>query len=835
MIEPPDDRDTSFAPQGDLTRQNKALTDSLHKLSEVIDASEVGTWHWNIPENDVQVNERWAEIAGYARQELMPVTASRIFDLCHPQDAELARLQLQAHLEGDAAFFETQVRIRHKNGDWIWVLDRGRITERDANGKAVKMSGLRADISHRKAAEKGQKLAERVFMQAHEGILVTSADGKILDVNHAFQRITGYSREDILGQNPRILQSGQQDSLFYEHMWGAIKEHGYWSGEIWNRRKSGDIYAEHLTISAVYDDLGAVENYIGIFSDITTSKQNEKKLKKIAHFDLLTGLPNRVLLGDRLSQFIIQAQRKHTLVAICFIDLDGFKFINDTYGHEMGDEFLKQIARNMNEALRESDTLARFGGDEFVAVIPDLARQQDGLPVISRLFTAAAQPIDIRNLTLQVSASIGVCFYPLTQVTEPDQIIRQADQAMYQAKLRGKNQYHIFDSHLDQEIMGKHSALDLVRDALKAHWFELHYQPKVNLRTGEVLGVEALIRLNHPQRGLISPVEFIPAIEDHPLSIDVGEWVIQHALAQSAVWHAQGLDIPISVNISAHHLQQENFPERIRAFTPPSPRQIGDCLMIEVLETSALQDVARVIFNMQACVEMGIQFALDDFGTGYSSLAYLKKLPVIQIKIDQGFIRELFHDIDDLTITSGVINLARAYQMQCIAEGVETEEHCKILLRLGCETVQGFGIARPMRADRVREWIHDWKPDATWQRISPIPPHCYDLLVAETAHRHWLRHLIEYINGSNPAPPTLDTNLCDFGRWLNPFRQNHPAHRATLETLEATHESIHYHAERLLEKLNNTTIDDSAAQNLLQRIEEKSLLLLQGLGELSGG
>lgn len=592
--------------------------------------------------------------------------------------------------------------------------------ERDGSGRVVRLAGLVQDITERKREDEKTRLAASVFSHAREGITITTASGFIVDINDAFTRITGYSREEAIGQNPRMLKSGRQDEAFYEAMWRDLTGPGHWSGEIWNRRKNGEVYAQLLTISAVRDAQGNTQHYVALFSDITGIKEHQSQLEHIAHFDALTNLPNRVLLADRLQQAMLQAQRGQQQLAVAYLDLDGFKAINDQHGHEAGDHVLVTLAQRMRQALREGDTLARLGGDEFVAVLVDLEDAADSLPLLARLLTAAAQPVQLGNLTMQVSASLGVTYYPQSQDIDADQLLRQADQAMYQAKVAGKNRHHIFDAAQDLDLRGHHESLARIRLALAQNEFVLYYQPKVNMRSGQVIGAEALIRWQHPEKGLVAPAEFLPVIEAHMLAVAVGEWVIDTTLTQMAHWHTAGLDLPqVSVNVGARQLQQGDFVDRLKLILAKHPQINPARLQIEVLETSALSDMAQVSQVVEECAQIGVMFALDDFGTGYSSLSYLKRLRVTVLKIDQSFVRDMLEDPDDLAILEGVIGLATAFKLQVIAEGVETIEHGRALLDLGCELAQGYGIARPMPGADMPAWVAAWQPDATWTEVKP--------------------------------------------------------------------------------------------------------------------
>ena len=666
------------------------------------------------------------------------------------------------------------------------------------HGKMAHLAVTR-DITERRQAEEKLLLAASVFTHSREGIMITAADGTIIDVNDAFTRITSYSRDEVLGRNPRLLNSGLQGKEFYAAMWRDLIGTDGWYGEVWNRRKSGEVYAAMQTISTVRDAWGKTRLYVALFSDITPLKEQQKQLEHIAHYDALTTLPNRVLLSDRLHQGIVQSQRRGQRLAVAYLDLDGFKTINDNYGHEAGDQLLLTVATRMRQALRESDTLARLGGDEFVAVLVDLADVEASAPTLARLLAAAAQPVQVGDTLLQVSASLGVTFYPQADEVDADQLLRQADQAMYQAKLAGKNRYAIFDADQDRCVRGHHESLEHIRRALIEREFVLYYQPKVNMLTGKVVGAEALIRWQHPLKGLLLPALFLPVIEDHPMAVEIGEWVIDSALTQMELWRAAGLDIPVSVNVGARQLQQANFVERLRKILAEHPDIEPSHLEMEVLETSALEDLARVSRVIEDCREIGVMFSLDDFGTGYSSLTYLKHLPVGQLKIDQSFVRDMLGDPDDLAILDGVIGLSSVFRRQVIAEGVETVEHGTMLLQLGCELAQGFGIARPMPGHEMPGWSARWRPDPAWLNLPSINRDDLPLLFASVEHSAWVTAIENHLRGERETPPPLDHHQCRFGKWLDgDGRARYGAHPA-FQAVELLHRQVHALAVDLLE------------------------------------
>jgi diguanylate cyclase (GGDEF)-like protein/PAS domain S-box-containing protein len=604
-----------------------------------------------------------------------------------------------------------ELQMKPKGSQPFWVRLTVNLEQDGDDDAAVEFRIVISDISERKKAEGSIRLAAKVFKHALEGIMITALDGSIIEVNDAFTTITGYSRDEVIGKNPRLLKSGRHSQEYYQQFWSQLTQQGSWIGENWNRRKNGEIYAQTQKISTARDAQGKPLQYVCLFSDITAAKNHEQELERIARYDSLTKLPNRALLGERLEQALNQTRRRGQHLAVVFIDLDGFKAVNDTHGHEAGDHLLITLAERMKGALRDGDILARLGGDEFVAVLLDLADVDASAPMLNRLLDAAARPFQFGQAGLQVSASLGVTFYPQAQdqEIEPDQLMRQADQAMYQAKQAGKNRFHVFDAEQDRNVRARHESMQSIERALSAGEFVLQYQPKVNLRTGEVIGVEALIRWLHPQQGLLPPADFLPMIEDHPLAVKLGQWVIESALAQMESWREVGLNMAVSINIGRRHLMQTDFVQRLGEALAAHPGLQPNCLELELLEANAVNDLDRVAKVIQECRAIGVECALDDFGSGYSSLTGLKKLPVKYLKIEQNFIRDMLDSSDSLLILIGVLKLASAFDLKVIAEGVETAQHGSMLLELGCELAQGFGIARPMPADDLPRWVHNWK------------------------------------------------------------------------------------------------------------------------------
>lgn len=672
------------------------------------------------------------------------------------------------------------------------------------------------DITEQRHVDTRLQLAASVFTHAREGITITDADGTILEVNDAFTQITGYPREEAVGRNPRILNSGRQSSAYYGDMWQSLLEKGHWYGEVWNRRRNGDIYAQMLNISAVCNADGRPRHYVGLFTDITEIKAHQQQLEHIAQYDVLTDLPNRMLFADRLQQAMMQAQRRKSQVAVVYLDLDGFKAINDRHGHNTGDALLVAVAQRMKSVLRESDTLARLGGDEFAAILVDMDVGADCHPVLSRMLHAAADPVLVGDSILRVSASIGYTLYPQDNA-DADQLLRHADQAMYSAKQQGKNCCYRFDVVKDVASQSQRESLEHIRRALDRNEFVLYYQPRVNMKTGQVVGVEALIRWRHPERGLLLPGEFLPIVEDRPLGVELGEWVIRTALAQMAAWQGQGLDMSVSVNIAARQLQQIDFVSRLREALAACPDTDPGRLELEVLETSLLEDMSHACEVINGCRELGVRFALDDFGTGYSSLTYLKRLPADVLKIDQSFVRDMLNDPDDLAIVEGVLGLAAAFRREVVAEGVETVAHGQMLIPMGCELAQGYGIARPMPAAEVPRWVKTWQPDSTWtdwhDRL--IGPEALPLLFAVVEHRNWLLALRGFLVDERKAPPVLDEHGCRFGIWLGHEGVARYGHHMLFSEIGLLHRALHRVGNELL-ALHAQGRGEQVRQGLLQ-------------------
>ena len=554
-------------------------------------------------------------------------------------------------------------------------------------------------LRENEAAQAELAIAARAF-DSQEGMVVTNRDGVILRVNRAFTAITGFTEEEAVGQTPRVLKSGRHDAAFYNSMWKTLEHAGTWQGEVWNRRKKGEEYLAWLTISAVKDGKGEVSNYVGTQFDITEHKKAEEKIIELAFFDQLTGLPNRTLALDRLNQAMTVSFRSGCYNALLFLDFDDFKTLNETLGHEMGDVLLQQAAQRLVETVREEDTVARLGGDEFLVMLICLSTNETDAAtqveiVAEKLLAALSKPYRLNETPYHCTSSIGASLF-MGHTTSVDELLRQADLAMYRSKATGGNAICFFDNEMESAIMGRAALEADLRGGIEERQFILNYQPQI-LSDGRLMGAEALVRWRHPVRGLVSPAEFIPLAEDTGLILPLGEWVLETACVQLAVWADEPSlsHFSLAVNVSARQFRQADFVDRVLSIiirTGANPHR----LKIELTESMLVENVQDIIEKMFALKSKGVGFSLDDFGTGYSSLSYLKRLPLDQLKIDQSFVRDVLTDPNDAAIAKTIVALGQSLQLGVIAEGVETAQQRDFLSASGCHAYQGYFYSRPL-------------------------------------------------------------------------------------------------------------------------------------------
>ncbi|MBU3988905.1 MAG: EAL domain-containing protein [Gammaproteobacteria bacterium] len=646
----------------------------------------------------------------------------------------------------------------------------------------------------------------------------------------------GY-RDDELANDRSLLENmvlEEDRALLDTAMRRHFEGHEPFDCEFRMRHKDGRSIWCRSRGQAIWNPQGQVVRFSGATSDITEQKQAATALEQLAHYDALTSLPNRSLLADRMAMAMARARRNSDHLAVALLDLDGFKPINDTYGHDVGDLILVEVANRLRAALREIDTVARLGGDEFVLVLSGSGAELDYQHSLERVLAVLAQPFTVGDVTATLSGSIGVTLFP-DDDADADTLVRHADQAMYMAKQAGRNCYHVFDAIMDRDVQLRLGARNRIIAALAAGEFCLHYQPKVNLREGRVIGVEALIRWQHPERGVVAPAEFLPLIEDNDFTVQLSEWVIDSALAQMEAWQAQGLTLSVSVNLPARHLQESDFPGFIKGVLARYPTLEPSLFELEVLESTALEDVSGVSTRMQQCRDFGVRFALDDFGTGYASLAYLRRLPIEMLKIDQSFVRDMLLDPDDLAIVEGVIGLAAAFHRTVIAEGVETMDHAVMLLHLGCDLAQGYGIARPMPPEALPGWVASWQPDPALAAAThhPLARQDLTLALAEVEHRRWINVLVRCVESVTPFTPAevpLDATACQFGRWLHGAGRLDYGELAEYRVIDDLHESVHAFGRQVAESC--VLQDHDQARELLVPLVAASNALISQLHAL---
>jgi diguanylate cyclase (GGDEF)-like protein/PAS domain S-box-containing protein len=683
------------------------------------DASGLGTSTWDLRKGSVELSPFWLDMLGYKVQSF-GTSPDSFWARLHPEDSTAARASFDSlrHPATDRCRFEA--RMLAQGGDWMALELNAIVTARGSAGEATRVLCTARDVRDRFVAREERTLSDSVFRNLHEGLLITDARHRVVDVNPRYSEITGSSRDETLGTVPamlRLAQHAQTESDEHPSIRTSLEMTGAWNGEIFSRRNNGEPCTLQVTAAAVKNPNGAVQNHVIAISDVTQARQQIEQLRRQAHYDELTGLPNRVKLTQILMDSIATAEREGSLLTVCFLDLDYFKPINDELGHHMGDQLLVRLSDRLSRTLRTrasgDDVIARIGGDEFVLLLRT-ATLEESRQAVERMLRQVHQPfaLDDSELPVYITASIGATVFPLDQA-DAETLLRHADHAMYGAKQAGRNGYQFFDAEHDRRTEARFVALGRVQEALDAEELCLYFQPKVDMRDGRVIGVEALLRWNHPEQGLLLPAQFLPLIEHTGLAVSVGNWVLQKGIEQLTRWQMVGLDLTVSINVSSRHLQEPMFARHLAMLLAQQTIPVADRLVIEILETTALADVDFTGDLMQECRALGVRFALDDFGTGYSTLTYLKRLPLDMLKIDRSFVTNMLNDHHDLAIVEGVIGLSRTFGCSVVAEGVDTLEQAQRLIEIGCDIGQGNGIAPAMPADEVIDWVHSFSGIST--------------------------------------------------------------------------------------------------------------------------
>ncbi len=853
---------------GSRKQAEQALRESTGRYRSVIETARDGFWVTDAQARLLEVNDAYCRLSGYSRDELLRMS---VLDLEAREAPGSTRQHIENVMRDGSDLFESV--HRRKNGE-LWPVE-----------VAVSYSPLEGgrffvfvrDIHERKFSERlaelRQELSEIVYKGDMDQLMRSALDAaeNMTDSSIGFFHFVNRDQENLSLQvwSSRTLREmcfAEGKGLHYR-----VQDAGVWVDCIHRREpvihndyaalphRKGmpeghptlvreltmPVFREGLIVAVMgvgnkrerygSQDLKAVAQVADMAYDFVERKQAEQHIEYMAYYDTLTGLPNRVLLSDRLNQAMALHRRNKQLLAACYLDLDGFKPVNDSYGHDVGDALLVGLAQRLKAMLREGDTLARLSGDEFVILLAELPSERVGEAIVRRVLESIDAPFEVMGHTVSISGSIGITLFP-TDDSSADTLLRHADQAMYQAKATGKGAFRLYDPVQDQKLRAHRDTLAEINHALQRQEFVLHYQPRVELQTGRLVGVEALVRWQHPERGMLMPGGFLPYMEGEPEEIGLGQWVLKTALDQFTRWREQGLSVPVSVNISPKHLQAEGFSEFLGQLLADYPEGTADSLELEVLETSAIGDTAHVAGVMRACTELGVSFSLDDFGTGYSSLTYFHRLPIDVLKIDRNFVRNMIDDVSDLDIVEGVLRLAEALQRPVVAEGVESVELGLLLMYLGCRYAQGYGIARPMPPERLPQWLEQWSGDNVWQQLRPEDMENggdFELRVAIFSHRRWLERVSGYILGESKTHlPHMDEKKCQFSHWYNGLGRARYGDRPVYAFIPPKHTRVHELAKSLVARMDAG--DRDRARSGLAELNGLSEELIGMLQKLQG-
>ena len=720
-----------------------------------------------------------------------PATISASIELVHPEDRSAVLERMEAGTDKGDEIHVDELRMRHADGHWVWMEARGRILRRDAQGKPLLTLGTMADISRRKAAESEHRLSSVVFTGISDGVCITDANADILLTNQAFSKVTGYDASEALGKNPRLLRSGVHSPEFYRDMWEAISRHGNWQGEITNRRKDGELVTEWLNISAVHDKNGRLTNYVGVFSDLSERHAAAERIQYLSSFDPLTNLPNRSLFADRLGQALISAHRFNRETAVILLDLDRFRFINDTLGPPIGDGILVEVARRLNLQVRDGDTVGRRSGNEFGFVMANLSHERDTIALAQRMLDAIAVPFEVGEHAISVSACIGVSVAPRNG-NDVDALIKSADAALLRAKKSGQNTFRFYSPEMDADAARRLGLEAALRSALQRNELTVYYQPQISLDSGNMIGMEALLRWRHPEFGSVSPAEFIPIAEETGLILPIGEWVLRTACLQARQWLDLGIaNLRIAVNLSSRQFRQTNLPSLVSQCLGETGLP-ASALELEITESALIDDIDEAIAQCRALKALGIKISLDDFGTGYSSLSYISRLPFDKIKIDQSFVRDITENPVNAAIATAAIVMARSLNLSVLAEGVETEAQASFLRSRRCDSMQGYLFSRPLPAvefeqllagrkslqlaDTPREKAHtllivDDEPNILTSLSRLLRREGFNILTAQSpaeAFEHLAKHPVQVILSDQRMPDMSGTEFFARVRQLYP-------------------------------------------------------------------
>ncbi len=683
-------------------RRERRLADQMVLASEerlrlALTVTHQGMFDLNVQTGEATVNHAYADMLGFDHAQFSE-SIDALFKRMHVDDRVRALTTYRDYVAGKISEYRVEFRLRTSSGTWVWIMCVGALVARDLNGKPLRMVGTHLNITERKQADESLQLAAMVYEHSSEAMMICDADNNIIAINAAFTQVTGYRADEVLGRNPRLLTSGRHDESFHEEFWNILKATGQWQGEIWNKRKDGTLYAESLIVNTIRHPDGSVHRYVAQFSDITEKKESETLIWQQANFDALTNLPNRRMFRDRLQQDIKKSKREHLPLAILFIDLDHFKEVNDTLGHDKGDILLIEAARRIRACVRDCDTVARMGGDEFTVTLSELDDPGRIEYIAQHIISTLSSPFQLGHEQVFVSASIGITLYP-NDASDIDELFKHADQALYVAKGAGRNRFSYFTPALQIAAQARMRLSNDLRGALADQQFRLYFQPIVHMATRQIHKAEALIRWQHPQRGLVNPNEFISLAEAIGLIVPIGDWVFREAARFVKKWRTEHDDnFQVSVNQSPLEFQRKDPSLMQRLAYLQELSLPGTAMVVEITEGLLLDASTEVYAKLMHLRDAGIQVALDDFGTGYSSLSYLKKFDIDYLKIDQSFVRNLAPGSSDMALSEAIIVMAHKLGLKVIAEGVETQEQFSLLQAAGCDYGQGYLFSHPLPA-----------------------------------------------------------------------------------------------------------------------------------------